>query len=670
MDIIVYDFETYYSPDYTLKTMSVEEYVLDSRFQAILLGVKVNADPARVVEYPHALEEARRLRQAYPDALWVAHNAMFDATILAAQGHVDPYRLTCTQLMSRFLGLHNYIGLSLRELSQTLGLGQKGDYLLNSISKRYEDFNADELADFKRYCAQDVELTSQLFATLRPGVTQEAMNFIDLSIKFYAQPCLELDKGLLETYKQECLAKQEADRQRLERRFAFDSTEEFLKALRSKDKFVAMLTELGAEIPMKHSAAQEIRVQTAKELLATASDPKTIARCQAAIAKGPTIPALAKTDEEFINLMSAEDEDIALLARLRAENNSSIALSRAESFLAIARRSKYLRVPLLPWGAHTGRYAAGRGDKINLQNLPKHGDSTLRRAIKAPQGMKIVAGDSAQIEARVGAWVAGQTDLVELFRRDEDPYVDMAAAISGEPAETILHGAKVAKDPKYMELRQIGKITILSSQYGIGPNKFATYLTRAGICLGENKESHLEQAKKINYLYNNKNAYIKNYRNYCQDILDWMAGSRGVRRLEPLGLTCHAGADAMIVLPSGFRLLYPGLTAEIDENGRRELRYKTKEKGREVKKYIYGGLLFNNIVQGLSFDILRTQGLNIEALYTVVSNIHDSWVTVVLDARVEDAKDWILQCLLTPPSWAKDLPLGAEVSVSDTYEVA
>ncbi|GAH11555.1 unnamed protein product, partial [marine sediment metagenome] len=102
---------------------------------------------------------------------------------------------------------------------------------------------------------------------------------------------------------------------------------------------------------------------------------------------------------------------------------------------ALAENGK-LRVPLNYYGGHTGRWSGGEG--INLQNLGGRGRagmgtdpliSAMRGLLCAPIDGSIPIErnifpivDSAQIEARLLAWIAGQQDLTEGFRNGEDIY--------------------------------------------------------------------------------------------------------------------------------------------------------------------------------------------------------------------------------------------------------
>jgi hypothetical protein len=503
----------------------------------------------------------------------------------------------------------------------------------------------------------------------------------------YTEPVLELDQQLLLKYRAECIEKQEADRLRLQKLFNYPTTDSFLKALRSNASLAEMLEFLGATVPMKESKAKKEQVEraiAAKNLLIekvgsgvalSKKEQKALGELDLVIDTKGQIPAFAKTDIGFIELMESEDEDIALLCQLRMENNSSIALSRADTFLDIASRGKFLSIPLMAWGAQTGRYTGSLGskdksDRTNLQNLPKHdSNKTLREAIKAPEGHLLVAADSKQIEARVGAWLAGQEDLVNAFVRGEDIYILFASMIYGIPPEVLKEGIK-NKDPRAKFQRGVGKVVILSSQYGIGAPTLANFLTREGLRLGNDPEEHKKYTADILRLYKKQYHYITEFKYYCGKILTFLCNARDG---EGVFDTAHCrlryrkeGLDATIFLPSGFPLVYPGIRWADGS----QIVYDQFSYGKNRVRKIYGGQLFNNLVQSLSFNALWLQGILLNTRYKVVSNIHDSWIAVCKEEEVEAAKVWAEACLTTAPSWGKGIPFGVEVAVSKTYGIA
>lgn len=63
--------------------------------------------------------------------------------------------------------------------------------------------------------------------------------------------------------------------------------------------------------------------------------------------------------------------------------------------------------------------------------------SSIRGMIKATDGYEIIAADLNAIECRVLNWVAGNEDVLEAFRNNEDPYRKMASRIFGEPMDSI-----------------------------------------------------------------------------------------------------------------------------------------------------------------------------------------------------------------------------------------
>lgn len=692
-EYLVFDFESYYSDRYSLGKMSVESYCLDPRFQIIAVAVRrldedlneLSADVWTGLSRKELGDLLALERASHIGSAWVAHNAWFDGFILERVLDVRPRRLLCTAALSNWTGHSRLYGRSLKSLCAGLGLGEKGGDREAAVGRRLEDFSPEELKRYGEYCANDTLLCAGLLRSFLPLCPPEALEMVDMSVRMYTSPKLVLDVPKLAEYRDSCLARQDADRERLRRLFDFPDRESFLKALRSRDRFVKMLKSLGAEVPVKRSAAKVDAITAAltvkNDCMAriaagtfNPADWPVLEKASRLLERGAETPALAKDDPGFMALMESRDENVALLCKLRAGNNTSLAVSRAETLLDIAARGGgRLPIPLMPWGSLTGRYTGSLGrdasDRVNLQNLPKHGDdAVIRKCICAPAGTLIVAGDSAQIEARCGAFVAGERGLLNVFRQGRDPYIRMAAVIEGLSEDEIACGVKDG-DPRYKAMRAVGKVTILSSQYGIGPERLALYFTRAGIALAPDKFAHEERAREIHALYNDRHDAIRDYRSYCQRTVEKMCAMKPgeVFRMRPfmkLGKT--ADGAALLHLPSGFTLVYPKLRA-----GKGGHVYDQWIGARKSEKGIYGGQLFNNIVQALSFHVLWLQGVIINRKYQVVSNIHDSWIAVCRLEDAADAREHVLETLRTPPcEWASDLPLNAEVKVSDTYEIA
>ncbi len=148
--------------------------------------------------------------------------------------------------------------------------------------------------------------------------------------------------------------------------------------------------------------------------------------------------AFSKTDKDFLALQDHEDVIIQTAVAARLGVKSTLEETRTERFIGIGSRGR-LPVPLKYYAAHTGRW--GGADSLNLQNLPSRtGSSSLKKSIVAPQGFVMIDADSAQIEARMLAWLSGQNDLVEQFTVGEDVYRLMASAIYSKDVTKFARG--------------------------------------------------------------------------------------------------------------------------------------------------------------------------------------------------------------------------------------
>ena len=276
---------------------------------------------------------------------------------------------------------------------------------------------------------------------------------------------------------------------------------------------------------------------------------------------------------------------------------------------------------------------------MNLQNLPSRGNNVIKRAIIAPKGHTLIDADSSQIEARVLAWLSGQDDLVQAFANKEDVYKIMAGSIYDKAPEDVTK-----------EERFVGKTTILGCGYGMGAERFRNQLRNFGV------DIELELAQKIIDTYRNKYDKIKQLwkdGQHCLQTIIWKKESTFGVRSDAVFL-----GESGFVLPNNVLLEYPNLKQE-----QGDFTYRA----RRMEVRIYGGKVVENICQAVARCIIACQMGWISEHYKVALTVHDSLVCVVKDEEVEEARQFIEECMREEPEWAEGLPLDCESGIGKSY---
>jgi len=606
MDLITVDFETYYDKDYSLRKMTTESYIRDPRFEVIGVGVKVNNQDTEWASGTH--EDLKEYLHTFnwADSVLLAHNTMFDGSILSWCFGVHPRRYTDTLCIAR--ALHGVeVGGSLHALSQRYEIGEKGTEVLDAIGKRRDSFSEEALDKYGDYCVNDVELTYKLFKIMGKNFPRQELRVIDVTLRMFTEPMLDLDLGLLEQH----LETTKAVKDNL-----ITSCGATKKDLMSNDKFAELLKGIGIVPPTKVSPT------TGKDAF-----------------------AFAKTDDGFKQLLTHPDYKVQALANARLGNKSTLEETRTQRFIDISKRG-LLPVPVRYYAAHTGRW--GGDDKINLQNLPSRGThgKKLKRSIVAPAGHIIIDCDSSQIEARVLAWLAGQEDLVSAFSNKEDVYVKMAAIIYNIPED------QVTKEQRF-----VGKTTILGAGYGMGAMRFTEQLKGMGVHMD------LAEARRVIQIYREANWKISILWRDCQNMLVGMSrgtakefGTHGI--IKPVATDHFVG----VRLPSGLLMKYGDLRWAQGERGI-EFDYKT----RRGRTRIYGGKVVENVCQGIARCVIAEQMLDIAKKYRVVLTVHDSIACCVPLDKAKEARVYIETCMRKTPTWAEGLPLDCESGIAKAY---
>jgi len=607
MKIITLDFETYYDKKYSLSKLTTEEYIRHPDFEVIGVAVKQCGTVFQETKWFSGTKERTKAfldQFDWDGSLVVAHNAVFDMAILSWIFGIKPKRVADTLSMSR--AIHSIeVGGSLKALAAHYQLGEKGTEVINALGKRRIDFTDEELARYAEYCVNDVELTEKLFKALLPKLNVTELKLIDLTIKMFSEPTLELDVDVLDAHlqgvqkkKQDLMAKIEADK----------------KTIMSNPKFAELLKTHGVVPPTKISPT------TGKETY-----------------------AFAKSDEDFRALLDHENEDVQALVSARLGVKSTIEETRTERFINIAMRGT-LPIPLRYYAAHTGRW--GGDDKVNMQNLPR--TSALKDAICAPFGYRIIDCDSSQIEARTLAWLANQNDLVDAFDKGEDVYKIMASSIYSKPVEDI------TKDERF-----VGKTTILGAGYGMGAKKFQAQLKNFGVELDEDECQRIisvyrEEYQWIPQLWRDAGKALEAMMSdqtteFGRDGILYVEGSRGIR------------------LPNELYIQYPNIRKEQNEDGDAEVVYDTRRGKMTVPNRIYGGKVIENVCQALARIIIGEQMLEIAKRYKVVMTVHDAVACIVPKEEEAEARAFVEKTMRMRPAWAQELPLDCESGVGKSY---
>jgi len=595
--------------------MTTEAYVRSPQFQVIGVGIKINDNPT---DWYSGEGVGRFLKSLdYSNKAILCHNTAFDGAILSWHYGIKPKLWLDTLSMAR--PIHNIsVGGSLSALVTHYKLGTKGDEVVNAIGKRREDFTLEEISRYADYCVNDVELTYALFNKLKRGFPVSELLCIDQTLRMYTEPVIELDVPLLQQHLLEVQDKKSALMQEV------NCT---VQDLMSNGKFASILQQLGVTPPRKTS------LKTGKEAW-----------------------AFAKTDKGMTDLLEHPDERVQGVVTARLGVKSTIEETRTMSLIGVAQRGR-LPIMLNYYGAHTGRYSGG--DKMNLQNLPARGNNTIRRALKAPDGYTLISSDSSQIEARMVAWVAGQTDLLDAFAEGRDVYSEFASEVYGR---TITKTDKVE--------RFVGKTCILGLGYGMGAEKFRRTLEvgQGGISVS----IELNEAERIVRLYRQKNWKIVQLWQRCGSALTGMTqgGTGNIHDIIPYDTTG-------ITLPNKLQIKYPALRQT--SNGfeyiadARTYRKYLKEPSSTDKHddiswtRIYGGKVTENLVQALAAIVIREQMTAIGQHYHVAFQVHDEIIISTLDNDADNAEQHLVRIMSTPPIWATDLPIACESGKAKNY---
>jgi DNA polymerase bacteriophage-type len=286
------------------------------------------------------------------------------------------------------------------------------------------------------------------------------------------------------------------------------------------------------------------------------------------------------------------------------------------------------------------------------------GDLSRSMIIPAP-GHRFIVGDLNAIEARVLAWLAGDTGKLERFRQYD---LGLGPEVYRVTAEQVLGITDV---PEKSPERALGKVFELALGYGMGAEKLLATIRRADI---PNTE-WITVAETTRWVrkWRLRNPHIVPY--WARLNATALAAVRNPGTVFPcrgVGFEMSGGVLALR-LPSGRELSYPAPTIQPGRYGRNQLAFTDTEAGRRRGRDMHGGKWAENVTSAVARDVL-VEGMKRlhTAGYRLVMHAHDEVCAEMVIER--GSAEEFERLLVGVPAWAQGLPIAAKIFECERFK--
>ena len=663
MNHISIDIETYSSVD--IKKSGLYKYVQSDDFEILLFAYSFNNAPVRIVDLTAGESISGYIIHLMfsPDCILHAYNAAFEWYCLSKYFGLSEDQRTqwlskwhCTMLHGLYCGYPS----GLAAVGDALGLPQDkrkmgiGKALINYFCKPCKPtasngnrtrnlprHSPDKWNIFKTYCMQDVvtEMSVENMLSAFPVSDEVQKQWeLDQSINAYG---VRLDLELVGG------------------------------AIRCSEAITAKLMDEATAITGLDNPKS---VAQLKKWLEDETDSEIESLSKASVAE-----MLGKdTPQENVKrvLQLRQELSKSSVKKYTAMENAVCADGRARGLIQF-------------YGANrTGRWA---GRLIQVQNLPrtyietlslardfaKHGDvfmlqltygsvpdtlsQLIRTAFIPSDGNKFVVADFSAIEARVIAWLAGESWRQEVFATHGKIYEASASQMFHVPIERIKKG-----NPEYA-LRAKGKVAELALGY---QGSVGALISMGALSMGLSEDelpeivnAWREANPRIKDLwYSMEQAALDTVRNFRPNVVKCLTFRYEFDPVSNLQFMT-------ITLPSGRKMFYPNPVILDNNFGKPAIHYMGQDGN--SKKWgqlaTYGGKLTENVVQAIARDCLAiTLDRLDKAGYKTVMHIHDE---AVIDCPLDRADlEAACELMRQPIPWAPGLILNADGFVGDYYK--
>lgn len=618
MKTFAYDFETYYSKEYSIRDLGNWAYVNHPEFDAYMLAVSTDEGEwvGNPKDFSWELFHGQRL---------IAHNAGFEAAVtwrLKELGiipkDVEFGELLDTADMAAYLGVPRSLEQAAKSL---LNVSPDKTTRGKACGQRWQDMTSAFQDEMTRYAGQDAILERRLFLE-------------------HGHKWPEHERLISRLTREMCARGLPVNRARIEEGIAI--LEDALVRTRERIPWTANNSKTPALSP------KAFRAECEKHQI--------------------TAPAsLAKTSEEFDAWLKEHGATLPWARAIGELRSINMKLKKLITMHTRTRPDMVMPYALKYCGAHTLRDSGDSGfNPQNLDRLPffiqpdrvvadddevkalvkayksnslPEGTKAIdmRAMIEAPEGYKLGVADLSAIEPCCTVTLAGDEAQREMLEAGMDPYEAQARA-DGEYSENI--PLKDWDKEHGTGIRQYNKVKVLGCGYGAGPEK-VQYIAKTMVGL----ELTLEETQKLVYKFRSR-KFIPGL---------WGQLERDMRK--------SVGGTYSMELPNGRLMNY------IDVKGFGGLSAVIPRNGRFMRLGFWGGTLTENIVQASARDVFMDRMLAVaEAGYDIRLRVHDELVLLFKDETAEEDLRAVVKIMSTKPSWWPELPIAADGHLCQFYQ--
>lgn len=617
----------------------VRKYVDSVDFEILLFAYSIDGGEVKVVDFTKGIDVPLEVNLALtdPSVTKIAFNASFERTCISrAMGGIP---LPAEQWRDTMIwGMELGLPASLEQMAKYLKVPQQKDTEGKRLIRKYciprkdgtfcDEYDSDDWELFKSYVAQDVRTEMSIAEELAP------YPIADSEWELWALDQNINDRGVgidMDLVRAALLLDEETSA----------VAKEQLKTLTGLDnpnsvmKLKKWLGEQGLQV-------QSLGKEQVSEILSDAETPKLVR--EALLLRQATSNSSIKKYDMLNNATCRDDRIHGILQFYGATRTGRWA-------------GRLLQVQNLPRGSLKPHELATARDFVKANDMealdiiwgdvPEVLKSLIRSALVPSEGHEFIVSDFSAIEARVIAWLAGETWVLDTFREGHDIYK--------ATANQMFHLGGVDKVDKAM--RQRGKVATLALGYQGGTGALqAMGALKMGI-----KEDELQ-------------GLVNAWRTANPNIVKfWRRVEAAAKRalefgtkvsLRGTGISFYVrDTFLMIGLPNGRSIAYANATLE---DGRIRYEGKSMTSSTFQKLDTYGGKLVENIVQATARDVLAESMLRLEKLgYKIVAHVHDE---VIIDVPKGITNiDEINEQMAINPEWTEGLPLAAAGFRSDFY---